>query len=89
MKLAVIGAGYVGLTTAVAFAFTGHDVVGIDIDRRVDLLNSGVSPMVMIGVTDRRTAEGVARMVVDRSGVDAAGLEYSSLARQPEMALSR
>ncbi len=52
MKLAVIGAGYVGLTTAVAFASTGHDVVGIDIDQsRVDLLNSGVSPIVEEGMS--------------------------------------
>jgi len=52
MKLAVIGAGYVGLTTAVAFASAGHDVVGIDIDRRrVDLLNSGVSPIVEEGIS--------------------------------------
>lgn len=52
MSIAVIGAGYVGLTTAVAFASTGHQVVGIDIDQqRVDLLNSGVSPIVEEGVS--------------------------------------
>jgi len=51
MKLAVIGAGYVGLTTAVAFASTRHHVVGIDIDQqRVDLLNDGVSPIVEEGM---------------------------------------
>ena len=31
-KIAVIGVGYVGLTTAVGLANLGHEVVGIDVD---------------------------------------------------------
>ncbi|MCB1027589.1 MAG: NAD-binding protein, partial [Microthrixaceae bacterium] len=31
-RVAVVGTGYVGLTTAAALAHLGHDVVGIDID---------------------------------------------------------
>jgi UDPglucose 6-dehydrogenase len=32
MKVAVIGAGYVGLTTALSLAYVGHEVVGVDLD---------------------------------------------------------
>ena len=36
-QIAVIGAGYVGLTTAACFASLGHDVICADIDeQRVD-----------------------------------------------------
>jgi UDP-N-acetyl-D-glucosamine dehydrogenase len=44
MKVGIIGLGYVGLPLAVAFAEAGHDVVGVDVDRRaVDGLNEGRS----------------------------------------------
>lgn len=47
MNIAVMGTGYVGLTTAVALAHLGHDVIGIDIDQqRVDDLNQGRCPIV-------------------------------------------
>jgi UDPglucose 6-dehydrogenase len=46
-KVAVIGAGYVGVTSAVCFAHLGHSVVCADIDpHRVELLNAGVPPIV-------------------------------------------
>jgi len=46
MKVAIIGTGYVGLTTGVALAYLGHDVVGVDIDEeKVNLLNRGFSPI--------------------------------------------
>ena len=41
-KIAVIGLGYVGLPVAVAFAESGVDVIGFDIDqRRISELGSG------------------------------------------------
>lgn len=44
MKIAVIGAGYVGLVTATCFANLGHQVVNIDSDRRkIALLKKGKS----------------------------------------------
>uniref|UniRef100_UPI0035ADAF7F UDP-glucose dehydrogenase family protein n=1 Tax=Hylemonella sp. TaxID=2066020 RepID=UPI0035ADAF7F len=46
MKVAVIGAGYVGLVTASCLAELGHEVVCMDSDtRRVELLRSGVVPI--------------------------------------------
>jgi len=46
MQVAIIGTGYVGLTTGVALAFLGHDVTCLDVDAaKVNLLNDGVSPI--------------------------------------------
>lgn len=46
MKVAVIGAGYVGLVTASCLAELGHEVVCMDSDpRRVELLRAGVVPI--------------------------------------------
>ena len=45
-QVAVIGLGYVGLTTAVALSKLGHRVLGYDIDQeRIALLASGSSPI--------------------------------------------
>jgi UDPglucose 6-dehydrogenase len=46
MKLAVIGAGYVGLVTAACFAEMGHAVSCIDVDAaRIESLNQGILPI--------------------------------------------
>ena len=45
-KVAVIGAGYVGLVSGVCLAEVGHEVVCVDRDRsRVEDLNSGLPPI--------------------------------------------
>jgi len=45
-SIAVIGAGYVGLTSAAGLASLGHDVICADIDRdRIDQLNAGIIPI--------------------------------------------
>ncbi|MFL5834842.1 MAG: nucleotide sugar dehydrogenase [Solirubrobacterales bacterium] len=44
MRIGIIGLGYVGLPLAVAFAESGCDVVGVDVDQsKVEALNSGRS----------------------------------------------
>jgi UDPglucose 6-dehydrogenase len=44
--VAVVGLGYVGLTTAAGLAHLGHDVVGLEIDRwRLSILNDGGLPI--------------------------------------------
>lgn len=46
MKTAIIGTGYVGLTTGVALAFLGHDVTCLDVDqKKINLLNDGKCPI--------------------------------------------
>ena len=46
-RLAIIGTGYVGLTTGACFAHLGHDVVCADIDAdKVERLNRGEVPIV-------------------------------------------
>ena len=43
MKVAIIGTGFVGLTSAAVYASFGNQIVGIDVDqRKIDLLNQGV-----------------------------------------------
>ncbi len=46
MKVAIIGTGYVGLTTGVSLAFLGHDVTCLDVDEsKISALNSGLIPI--------------------------------------------
>ena len=57
--IAVIGAGYVGLTTAVCFAHLGHEVICADIDeRRVQRLSRGEVPILEQGL-EELLAEGI------------------------------
>ena len=45
MKVAVLGTGYVGLTTAVSLAYLGHEVVGVDVDEaKLAALRRGEPP---------------------------------------------
>ncbi len=60
MQVGVIGAGYVGLTTAACLSHLGHDVVCADVvESKVDALNRGVIPIVEDGLTDL-VVEGLA-----------------------------
>lgn len=45
LKVSIVGLGYLGATTAVAFAKLGHEVIGVDPDaNKVSLLSSGELP---------------------------------------------
>lgn len=58
-KIAVIGTGYVGLTTGACFAHLGHDVVCADIDEaKVARLQRGEIPIVEQGL-EELVAEGI------------------------------
>ena len=51
MKIAVIGTGYVGLTTGVCFANRGHDVLCVDTDaEKVAALRDGRCPILEAGL---------------------------------------
>ena len=53
MELFVVGAGYVGLTTAVGFAQLGHRVTVHDIDAgRIESLQAGRVPIFEPGLED-------------------------------------
>ncbi|MDP8970602.1 MAG: UDP-glucose 6-dehydrogenase, partial [Actinomycetota bacterium] len=58
-RIAVIGCGYVGLTTGACLAHLGHRVVCADIDReRVAMLRRGRSPILERGL-DHLVREGI------------------------------
>lgn len=45
MRIAVVALGKIGLPLAVQFASKGHEVVGVDVNKRVvDLINAGIEP---------------------------------------------
>ena len=53
MKTAVVGTGYVGLSTGVGLAELGHVVVCSDVDyHKIQILQSGVSPIAEDGMND-------------------------------------
>lgn len=53
MRICVVGAGYVGLTTAAALADFGHDVRCVDIDRaKIDSLRQGKIPIYEPGLQE-------------------------------------
>jgi UDPglucose 6-dehydrogenase len=53
MKIAVIGAGYVGLVSGICFSDFGHDVVCVDKDQeKIDQLNQGQIPIYEPGLAD-------------------------------------
>jgi UDPglucose 6-dehydrogenase len=51
MRVSIIGAGYVGLTSGVCLAELGHEVICADIDKdRIAMLNNGVMPFKELGL---------------------------------------
>ena len=81
-KMAVIGTGYVGLTTGACFAHLGHDVVCADIDAaKVDMLNAGQIPILEPGldeIVSDAVKAGKLRFVLG-AAVAAAGCEFAYL----------
>lgn len=53
MKICIIGAGYVGLTTAVCFAELGNEIKLIDVDReKIKKIKEGISPIYEEGMQE-------------------------------------
>ncbi|MBS8266162.1 UDP-glucose/GDP-mannose dehydrogenase family protein [Mesobacillus boroniphilus] len=53
MKVAVLGTGYVGLSTGICLAEIGHNVICIDIDeRKINTLKEGKSPIYEPGLEE-------------------------------------
>jgi UDPglucose 6-dehydrogenase len=79
MRVAVVGVGYVGLTTAACFAHLGHDVTGADIDpAKIDRLNGGEIPIFEAGLQDllREGLEGGRLRFVLGASNAVAGAEF-------------
>ena len=81
-KIAVIGTGYVGLTTGACFAHMGHQVVCADIDAdKIESLRRGVIPIVELGLqelVEEGLAEGRLSFVLGAAAA-AAGCEIAFL----------
>ena len=57
MRIAVIGLGYVGTTTAACLAADGHEVVGVDVNPvKVAMVGRGETPIIEDGIGERRAA---------------------------------
>jgi UDPglucose 6-dehydrogenase len=69
MRIAVVGAGYVGLVTGTCLAESGNDVVCVDVDEsKVALLQEGRSPIYEPGLEEliqRNAKEGRLRFSTD------------------------
>ena len=53
MKIAVVGAGYVGLVTSACFARVGNQVVCVDIDKKkIAMLKKGKTPIYEPGLEE-------------------------------------
>ncbi len=67
-QIAIIGTGYVGLTTGACFAHLGHDVVCADIDPgRIERLSQGILPIFEPGlqeIVEAEIASGRLRFVI-------------------------
>jgi len=79
VEVAVVGTGYVGLSTGACLAHLGHRVVCIDIDSvKVDTLRRGVVPIAEEGLTELVT-EGLASGLLSfevAEGPEVSGAEF-------------
>ncbi len=75
--LAIVGLGYVGLPTAVAFAETGFSVLGIDVDeRRVSAVQRGENPLPELGLeAGIRRARDAGRLRASTDPLEAGGVD--------------
>ena len=71
MRIAILGLGYVGTTTAACLVKDGHEVVGIDINPdKVRAIGEGRSPVVEPGVEDLLKAGVADGKVTSRTTVE-------------------
>src|SRR4051794_23504117 len=84
-KIAIIGTGYVGLTTGACFAHLGHEVVCADIDPgRIERLRQGILPIYEPGlqeIVEAGIANGNLRFVIGAAEA-AADCEFAYLCVQ-------
>jgi UDPglucose 6-dehydrogenase len=86
MKVAVFGAGYVGLVTGACFAELGHDVVVRDVvAAKIDALRAGRVPIHESGLDDllERNRERLAYTLDVAEAVDGADVVYIAVGTPP------
>ena len=89
MKLAIIGSGYVGLTTGTCFAEVGHEVICVDNDaRKIASLREGKIPIYEPGLEDlikKNVAAGRLRFTDSiKEGVGAAQVVFIAVPTPPQ-----
>lgn len=90
MDIAIVGTGYVGLTTGACIATLGHVVTCIDIDKaKIAGLEQGKLPLYETGLDELVTSErrsGRLRFTADlAAGVRGAGVVFVSVGTPPDL----
>lgn len=77
MRIAIVGCGFVGLTTGVTLAHLGHDVSLIEIDKkRFNLIRKGIAPFSEPGLSEM-LREGLDRDKISVHESTKKGTQYS------------
>src|ERR1700757_1167737 len=89
MKIAMIGTGYVGLTTGACLAEVGHHVICIDIDEaKIKCLKSGKIPIYEPGLEElvhrNVSAERLSFSISIKEGVEAAEVIFIAVPTPPQ-----
>jgi UDPglucose 6-dehydrogenase len=89
MKIAMIGAGYVGLVTGSCFAEVGNDVLCVDVDeRRIGILQGGGTPIHEPGLPEmiaRNVKAGRLRFTTDiDAAVEHGMLQFIAVGTPPD-----
>ena len=85
-KVAVFGAGYVGLVTGACFAELGHDVAIRDVDEaKIDVLRDGRVPIYEPGLDEliERNRERLLFTLDVRDAIDGAEFVYVAVGTPP------
>ena len=88
MKLAIIGLGYVGLSSAVGFAEKGNEVIGIDIDiEKVSKLKKGICSIYepgLSGMLKKHLANGRIIFSSEMQKINGAGIVFIAVGTPPK-----
>lgn len=89
MKIAIIGTGYVGLTTGACFAEVGHEVCCVDVDeKKVQTLLNGEIPIYEPGLADlvtKNVAAGRLKFTTStEEGVDHGEIVFIAVPTPPQ-----